>query len=185
MIRPATQADFQPAIKLIYSTIGKIGNTLAGSDQPAEVTRILEEFFQQKGNRLSYENTLVKEQDGRVVGVLVSYHGSRTAELDQPFLDRLIDQTGDPSLTITKEAQDDEYYLDTIAVSSEYEGRGYGKELMRAFEAKAHAEQHHKLALLVEKDNERAYRLYEKTGFRVDGELTVSGYRFYHMVKLI
>ncbi|ASS75410.1 hypothetical protein CIG75_10690 [Tumebacillus algifaecis] len=183
MIRPARKEDVQPAIALIYATIGNIGNTLAGTDDPVEVTRVLESFFIQEGNRLSYENTLIKEQEGQVVGVLVSYLGSQTYKLDQPFLDRLIAQTGDPTLTITKEAKDDEYYLDTIAVASAYEGRGFGTELMRAFEDKARLEGQQRLALLVEQNNERARRLYEKRGFLADESLTVSGYLFDHMVK--
>ncbi|MFD2168459.1 GNAT family N-acetyltransferase [Tumebacillus lipolyticus] len=185
MIRPAKKEDFQPAIELIYSTIGNIAHTLAGTDDPNETRRVLEAFFQQEGNRLSYQNTLVKELDGQVIGVLVSYAGSRTDELDRPFLERLIELTGDPHLTITKEARDDEYYLDTVAVAEGFEGRGFGRELMSAFVQRAQSQGHQRLALLVEQENDRAFRLYERSGFRVDGELEVSGYQFRHMVKAL
>lgn len=185
MIRAAKKEDHQAAVKLIYSTIGKIAHQLTGTDRDDEVLRVLASFFQQEGNRVSYQNTLVKEVDGQVAGILISYHGSESEMLDKPFVERLKKITGKSNVTIQKEAEDDDYYLDTVAVADAYQGRGYGKELLLAFEDKARAAGYRKLALLAEASNEPAYSIYKKLGYQSDGSVTVSGYHFQHMVKFL
>ncbi|MGB8956999.1 MAG: GNAT family N-acetyltransferase [Tumebacillaceae bacterium] len=185
MIRPAQPQDAPSAVHLIYAAIGRIAHLLTDTDKDEEVLAVLAEFFQQDANRLSYQNALVKEQEGQVVGILISYHGSQTYDMDLPFLRRLIQRTRNPHLMIPKEAQDDEYYLDTVSVDPRYQGRGFGSELLRAFEHKAASLGYKKLALLAEPSNESAYRLYVKTGYQPDGQVTVSGYEFDHMVKHI
>lgn len=185
MIRPAQPQDAPIAVRLIYSAIGRIAHLLTGTDQDEEVLAVLAEFFQRDANRLSYQNALVKEREGAVVGILISYHGSQTYQMDLPFLRRLIQRTRNPHLMIPKEAQDDEYYLDTIAVDPQSQGRGFGSELLRAFEQKATSLDCRKLALLAEPSNESAYRLYQKHGYEPDGQVTVSGCQFDHMVKRI
>jgi ribosomal protein S18 acetylase RimI-like enzyme len=183
MIRPATPADARDAARLIYDTIGNIAHTLTGTDDPNEAVAVIEDFFRQKGNRLSYENTLVKEVDHSVAGILISYHGSQTSVVDRPFVERLIRITGNPDIAIAKEAQDDEYYLDTIAVDPRWQGQGFGRELLAAFEDKARHAGHDKTALIVEKENDRAYSLYEKSSYFTDDILYISGYEMRHMTK--
>ena len=185
MIRPAGIQDYKHAVPLINSAIGRIRNTLAGTDDHEKTIQVLESFFQKQGNRISFENAIVKELDGKVVGILLSYHGSQTYSLDRPFLERLQKLTGDPSVTIEKEACDDEYYLDTIAVEEEFQGLGIGTELLQEFKRLARNKGCNKLALLVERNNGRAFRLYRKLGYKIDGIRIVSGYEMFHMVAYL
>ncbi|WP_152394715.1 GNAT family N-acetyltransferase [Paenibacillus guangzhouensis] len=184
MIRTARAEDVAQVVPLMHAAIGRIANTLAGTTDDQEALTVVGEFFMQPGNRLSYENTIVYEVEGQVVGFLLAYHGSRTEELDKPFVDRIRSVSGE-EVTIVKEAQDDEYYLDSVAVNDAYQGQGIGKKLMDAFEQQGIERGYTKLALLVEMDNENAYQLYVKKGYHVDGEIMVSGYHFRHMIKIV
>ena len=168
---------------LLLLAMGSIGNTLAGTADDAEVLTILLEFFQQDANRLSHQNTQVEERDGHIVGALVSYHGSRCEELDHPFLERQRAQYGRVRRHIAREAQPDEYYLDSLAVAEAYRGQGIATALIAAFEARAATLAHQNVALLAEASNVPAYRLYRRLGYEADGTLSIDGHDFHHMMK--
>ncbi|USG64041.1 GNAT family N-acetyltransferase [Brevibacillus ruminantium] len=184
MIRYATPEDARLAAPLIFEAIGDIAYTLTGADKPEEAIPVLEKFFSEPSNRISFENSLVVVVAGQPVGVLICYHGSRTDELDKPFAERLKQLTGQEPV-IKKEARNDEFYLDTLVVSPSHRGKGLGKQLIARFEEEAIKQGHERTALLVENDNGRARKLYESLGYRADSSLTVSGHLYHHMVKLL
>jgi hypothetical protein len=45
----------------------------------------LSDFFGQKDSRISYQNALVMEEEGELVGVAIFYDGARARELDAPL----------------------------------------------------------------------------------------------------
>jgi len=183
LIRAARPADAKQVVELIYSAIGTIANTMAGTDDDAKMLEVIERFFGQQGNRLSYENTIVKELDGKVVGFLLSYHGSEAEMLDKPIIDRLKQVLGRTDVTLAKEANNDEYYLDCIAVLDSYQGRGIAKELMGAFEQTGIERAYSKLSLLVDKDNPGAHALYVKMGYKPADRIQIGDYDFLRMIK--
>ncbi|GIP34140.1 GNAT family N-acetyltransferase [Paenibacillus sp. J2TS4] len=185
MIRPAQKNDVQEAVPLIHSAIGRIANTIAGTSDLEEALDVLGQFYQQEGNRYSYENIIVKELDGKAVGLLTAYHGSLSEQLDLPYMERLRALNGDSPVSLKKEAKEDEYYLDSLAVNPAYQGKGIGTELIQAFEQNGREKGFEKLSLLCDINNPNAARLYERLGYRPDGALTVSGYHFIRMVKPI
>jgi ribosomal protein S18 acetylase RimI-like enzyme len=185
MIRQATPEDAAQTVPLICAASGNIAETLAGTRDGNEVLRVLGEFFQQEGNRLSYRNTLVAERQGVVVGALVSYHGSRCEELDRPFLDRQQAEHGRIIMEIAMEAQPDEYYLDSIAVAESVRGQGIATALIARFEQLAIMLGYDKVALLAEESNKPAYRLYRKLGYITDGVMRILGTDYQHMVKIL
>jgi len=183
MIRLAKPDDSTEVIPLIHSAIGDIAVKLTGTTVRAEMDDVLTMFFRSRGNRFSYENVLVKVADGRVVGFMLSYHGSEAPELDRPILERLIAISGDSAAAIEKEANEDEYYLDSIGVDDAYQGRGFGKELLHAFETRAAELGYSKVSLICEQENRGAFGLYDKMGYKTDGSLTVCGHGYWHMIK--
>jgi len=183
LIRRAKPADAAHAVPLLVTAMGSITNMLAGTADAAEAQTILQDFFRKDDNRVSHQNTLVAERDGRIVGALVSYHGSCCEEMDRPFLDRQRALYGSERTEIPREAQPDEYYLDSLAVAPEYRGQGIATALIAAFESHAAMLEHPRVALLVEESNEPAYRLYRKLGYIVDSRLTIADHDFHHMVK--
>lgn len=78
-----------------------------------------------------------------------------------------------------------------LGVSQAYGGRGLGRGLMEAIEARARQQSFHRLELTVMTHNERALALYRKLGFEIEGvrrdSLRVEG-RYvdeYSMAKLL
>ncbi|KKX55842.1 GNAT family N-acetyltransferase [Brevibacillus borstelensis] len=184
MIRYAAPEDASWAAPLIYEAIGDIAHTLTGADKQDEAIKVMEQFFREKQNRISHENCMIAVAEGKPAGLLISYHGSRTEELDRPFAKRLEQLTGTAPI-IVKEARSDEYYLDTLVVDPNYRGKGIGTRLLASFEEEAIRQGYERTALLVEKDNVRARQLYEHIGYQMDGSVMVSGHLYDHMVKML
>ena len=185
-IRPARPSDYHAAARLIQSALDEITSNFSGEedreDNPDRYVW-LEDLFQQIGNRFSYQQILVKEVEDQVVGIILLYHGSEVEELDRPLNERLRRVRQDPTATLEREAEPDEFYIDALAVSSAFEGRGYGTSLIRAAEEKVQELHYPKIALNVDQHNARAYRLYQHLGYQTDKERTLYGEPFFHMVK--
>lgn len=182
IIRPATIADANEIVPILLDVLGDIADTLAGSNDRQTTLQVITHFFKQTDNRLSYKNCSVMVCEGQIVGGFVAYHGSQMTNLDQPYIDRIWRETGQ-LIHIVKEAQDDEYYLDTIGILAQHRNKGLGTALIQQFEQEACSKGYKKVALLVDKDNGRAYALYQSLGYVADSELIVCGHEFWHLVK--
>lgn len=187
-IRLAHPTDYHATARLIQAALDTITSNFSGEedreDNPARYLW-LEDLFQQTGNRFSYQQILVKEVEHQVVGTILTYHGSEIEALDHPLNERLRRLRNDPTLTLEREAELDEFYIDALAVSPAFSGRGHGTELIRAAEQRARERQYAKIALLVDEHNKHAYRLYERLGYQMDKMRMLYGERFWHMVKYL
>ena len=56
----------------------------------------------------------VSEHDGQVSGLIIAYHGKDAESLDEPIVKRLRMKMKDPSVTLDKEAEMKDFYLDTL-----------------------------------------------------------------------
>ena len=160
-----------------------IASILTGSEHESAILAILAQFFQAQDNRLSYRNTLVAEEEKHVVGIIVAYYGRDSVRLDQPIIEHLQHLVNNPSVGLDKEADEDEFYIDTLSVSPHYAGRGIGTALMQAAEQRAWQLQHKKIALNVDEENERAHRLYKHLGYQSEKIVYLYGHPYQHMVK--
>ncbi|MEM5612048.1 GNAT family N-acetyltransferase [Bacillus thuringiensis] len=168
---------------LLYNALHEIAEKITGSTVEAEVLLGLETWFSKENNRLSYENCFIYEQDESAVGIIVAYHGSEATQLDAPIVHHLRELHKDESITLEKEAELDEYYIDTLSVSSAHGGKGIGSKLIEAAEIYATEKGHEKIALLVNLENTRAYSLYEKLGYKKDEIVMLVGEPYAHLVK--
>jgi ribosomal protein S18 acetylase RimI-like enzyme len=186
MIGPARREDVQEVLPLMLAAIGNIAYTLAGTEDQAEAERILADFYTRADNRISYKHVLVDRREEGVAGMLISYAGDGAAALDEPFMTRPGRDKGPRSNeSIAVEAEEGEYYLDSIAVDERFQGQGIAKALISAFEQKGKAEGYKKLSLIVEPYNTRAHALYKKLNFTEAGTIEVSGSEYIRMVKHI
>ena len=137
------------AVPLILQAIGHIAFVLSGTAEAQETESILKDFFGQEGNRMSYQNTLVMEEDGEVVGVAIFYDGAKARELDEPLERAAAKKSGHSDYCIPTEPEASEFYMDTLSVSSGCQGKGYGSLLIEAGCDRARKLGHLRMALLV------------------------------------
>ncbi len=183
MIRQAVRSDAERAVPLILQAIGHIAFVLTGTTDVQETASILNDFFGQEDNRISYQNALIVEEVGELVGVAIFYDGAKARELDAPLESAAAKRSGDSNYCIPTEPEASEFYLDTLSVSPRCQGKGYGRKLIEAGCDRARNLGHLRMALLVELDNEAAKRLYERLGFRTDFTKWISGQEYLHMVR--
>jgi len=183
MIRQAVWSDAPAAVPLILQAIGHIAFILSGTADGQETASVLNDFFRQKDNRISYQNTLVLEEDGELVGVAIFYDGAKARELDLPLERAAANKSGHSDYCIPTEPEASEFYLDTLSVSPRRQGKGYGSLLIEAGCHKARKLGHLRMALLVEVDHAAAIRLYERVGFRTNGMKWIVGQEYFHMVR--
>ena len=184
-IRPAVKQDAVPAARLLYDALHDIAHQLTGEESEGDVLRVLEQFFREEEGRLSYRQAGVCEVEGRTAGVVVAYAGNEAKRLDKPIIERLRIMKSDPALTLDPEADEDEFYIDTLSVSPDFSGRGIGSALIRAAEVKAQQCGFQKIALAVLTSNTRAHALYLKSGYKADKEIIINKQVYYHMVKFL
>ncbi|AOZ94378.1 GNAT family N-acetyltransferase [Paenibacillus crassostreae] len=185
MLRPATKEDAPNASRLLYDALHDIAHQLTGQTSELDAIDVLGQFFIQEEGRLSYHQIIVKELDGEAVGIAVSYAGSDAKRLDHPIVQYLRNLKNDPSIELDQEADEDEYYIDTLSVSPMYERQGIGTELMQAVENEARRLHFTRIALAVLEDNIGACALYQRSGYKVNKDIVINGRIYHHMVKRI
>ncbi|MCO6442066.1 MAG: GNAT family N-acetyltransferase [Nitrococcus mobilis] len=109
----------------------------------------------------SYRNTVVREDDGRVVAALIGYPLA-----DEP--DRSVYDDLPPMFVPLQQLEDlaaGTWYVNVLAAYPEYRGKGYGSELLRIAERLAECSQRNGLSIIVSDANTGARRLYERCGY--------------------
>ncbi len=172
-IRPAQPGDAEVAAVLLYSAYTHIHVTypLPEEHESGWIER-LEHFCRQDGNRFSYQNIQVAEQGSEVVGLVLSFGGREEVRLN-----------GAVGSWLAREAQDDEWYVDALAVFSNWGRKGIGACLLQS--AERQARQHHspKIALHVAQGNKEALDLYAHLHYGVTQQTFLYQRRYVRMVK--
>ncbi|GAE07384.1 GNAT family N-acetyltransferase [Paenibacillus sp. JCM 10914] len=135
-IRAAKPDDAAEAAQLLYDALHDVAYKLTGETTKDKVLAGLELYFRADEGRLGHRQFTVKEIDNEVAGLIVTYGGDQAEELDRPIVDRL--RGMDHAFTgLDQEADLDEYYIDTLSVSSTFGGQGIGSALIDHAEKQA------------------------------------------------
>ena len=202
VLQPASPNMAFVAAPLIYLTMKKMADYLFGSDNAQNAQNLLYRLFQAKSNRFSYQFTEIATVAGKPAGLAIAYSGQSMKSLELPMAFHLIHLNGVlgffhfiqrafPLFGI-KEAENDEYFISNIAVLPEYQGKGLGKYLLSQVEKKAMTQGLDKISLTVDVENERAFSLYNREGFKVVKAVEIKPLRkrigytgFYRMLKFL
>src|SRR5215831_3759659 len=109
MIRQAIPSDAPSVTPLMLEAIGSIAFILTGVKEEEEAARILSRFFRQEGNRVSHHNTLVLEDAGQIVGLVLTYDGAKARELDKPLEAAAAEKSANPDYRIPTEPDESEF----------------------------------------------------------------------------
>ena len=176
LIRPAVPADVRVAGHLLYMTLGPVTDYLFGNGRPNRAEEVLGQLYTLPRNRFSYQHADVAQVGGQVAGLLLSYPGALAMQLDlqtaRPLLARC--SLGGIMrflakawpLPMIRETEREQYYVSHLAVLPAYQGQGLGRRLLAHAESRARVAGLGQCSLTVGIDNERAYSLYEKVGYR-------------------
>jgi ribosomal protein S18 acetylase RimI-like enzyme len=180
MIREALPGDAPELGKLIILAMDDLAAKFVCSSDPYDAIPLFERFAALPANQYSYENTLVYEDEDGVCGMINAYDGTDLETLRAPFLDHLETNYGFQHKP-EDETAPGEYYIDCISVAPNKQGKGIGKELIKAMVEYAFAHDQHTLGLLVNKENAKAEKLYANLGFKTVEEIDFMGGQYYHM----
>lgn len=180
-IRPAQKSDYLQVAPLIVQAMENLALKFTKSSDVEKAIPVFDYFFRQKANQYSYENTLVFEENGEIIGSITGYDGSKLEELRTPFLDHLLNEFEFDQIP-EDETEAGEFYIDTVSVSKNHHGKGIGRKLIEAMIQNAKEKGFNKVGLLVDVGNPSAKKLYERIGFKVIKIKNLMGGQYEHLV---
>lgn len=172
-LRPAQPEDADRAAVLLYSAYlhRQVNYPLHEEGENSFLER-LRHYYRQEGNRFSYQYIQVAEQSSEVVGLVLSFGGRDEVRLNAAA-----------GKWLEREAKDDEWYVDALAVFTNWGHKGIGTRLLQAAEQEARHHRYPKIALNVAPENEQALSLYQRLQYVVTGETFLYHHRYLRLVK--
>ncbi len=172
-LRPARPDDADRASVLLYSAY--LHRQVSYPLHEAEENRFLERlqhYFRQDGNRCSYQFIQVAEQRSEVVGLVLSFGGREEERLNAAI-----------GWQLEREAEEDEWYVDALAVFTNWGRQGIGTRLLQAAEQQARHHRYPKIALNVARENDQALSLYQRLQYVVTQETFLYHHPYVRLVK--
>lgn len=174
-MRPAQPGDAEVAAILLYSAYMHTQVTFPlREEHKSHLIERLEHFFRQDGNRFSYQNIQVAEVSAAVVGLVLSFGGRDEARLNTAV-----------GSWLEQEAEDDEWYVDALAVFSNWGRQGIGTRLLQWVEQQARQHHYPKIALHVAQENKPALDLYTHLRYVVTQQALLYQRPYVRMVKTL
>ncbi len=174
-LRPARPDDADRAAVLLYSAYlhQQVNYPLHEEGENRFIER-LQHVFRRVGNRFSYQYIQVAEQSSKVVGLVLSFGGRDEAELNAAV-----------GSWLEREAEDDEWYVDALAVLKNWGHKGIGTRLVQCAERQARQHHYPKIALHVAQGNTQALDLYSHLRYVVTRQTFLYQHPSVHMVKAL
>lgn len=142
---------------------------------------LLTSLIRRPDSQYSHLNAIACHLGDELVGVAISYDGSKLHTLRRAFIDGAREAFGRDFSTIPDETQAGELYLDTLCVDARHRGQGIAKRLLAATIDKGRR-MNLPTGLLVDEGNPRAERLYTSVGFTFAGNNSWGGHAMRHLV---
>lgn len=180
IIRKAIVEDSDSIASILMLATGEVIYKFIGERNFQNATDFLLQFVKSQNNQYSFQNCYVIEDGGEILGALLGYDGAKMKELRKPVL-AYVHQYFNPDLAVEDETQAGEFYIDSIGILPNQQGKGIGAKLIQYVINEQVQENGQTLGLLVDKANPGAKRLYLKLGFEVVGEKNLMGISMEHL----
>ncbi|MGB3068613.1 MAG: GNAT family N-acetyltransferase [Ottowia sp.] len=149
-------ADAKAAVRLIAMADKDAVLAISGKLTLPEALTQYEQDFSRNDVYFSYENVIVTRKEGLVVGCILYFRGA-----DEERYAAHESQGGN----FPRESDDDEIYIDSLAVDPDHQGCGIAKQLVRAVIKEAAAQGFAKVGLLADVAKPHLGKLYRSLGF--------------------
>lgn len=185
MIRKARKEDCSILYDMLKEILLDMELDILDRLPSEDLKTLVVDSMKEKGYRYSYNNALVYEEEGEIVGCLFGYKGELEQELNGPLQHRFVEYGLNPEISFfpDKETFPGEWYLDSIVTKKGYRGKGIAKKLIASVPEVARNEQENIIGLNCDKNNPIARAVYEGAGFQKTSEMILSGHVYDHMQK--
>jgi ribosomal protein S18 acetylase RimI-like enzyme len=180
IIRKATIADSEPIATFLLLAMEDIFYQFIGKKDPVAAKNVMLHFVQQEQNQYSHQNCWVAELNGKVIAAINVYDGAKLVQLREPvaaFIRSYFNNNYNPE----DETQAGEFYIDSLGVEPEWQGKGIGTKLLQFLIEMLVVQKGQTLGLLVEDGKPVAKILYLKLGFKAVGTKTLVGKQLEHL----
>lgn len=163
-----------------------------------QFAQIIASAFIEKNHDLSFQHVVFAQHDGVIVGMALSYSAEQHRQSSrQPLRHaagrlrlrmRSVELFLAPLIRIVDSIREGDHYLQFIAVDRSLQSKGVGSLLMNHYEEQARVNGSTRLSLDVSKNNDKARRFYQGSGWNVESEwpeLWVIPTLIYRMTKLL
>lgn len=179
-IRRATLNDAEAITTHMLLAMEEIVYYFIGEKDQDRAKAFLHHFVQQEANQYSWQNCWVAEENDIVVATVNLYDGAQLHDLRAPVVQHIRSHyhTGfEPE----EETGAGEYYIDTVGVGGNHQGRGIGSKVLQFLINEYVTKGGQTLGLLVDEENPQAKRLYLKLGFAPVGKRVLFGKLMEHL----
>ena len=130
----------------------------------------------------SWRNATIALCDGVPAGLMVAYDGARYRQMRDVTFPMIRMYVGEDYYQMDDEAAPGEYYLDSLAVIPQYRCRGIASALIQEMFRQRDEAGIPLATIAVDPENDTAYRLYLRSGFRPEGHINVFGTNYDRLV---
>ena len=160
---------------------------------------VIADTFATPTHDFSFQNVLVAEKNSVIVGSVAGYTAEQHSDCSDEVLRKargfsalrmsLVQSIFGPLWRFLNSLENDDFYLQSIAVAPEYRGEGIGSILFDAMEKRASSTAATRFVLDVAAKNDGARRLYERCGMTVQARwpkrFPLPKYRVLRLGKLL
>ncbi|MCT4487182.1 GNAT family N-acetyltransferase [Levilactobacillus parabrevis] len=177
--QPADAPQIAPLMNLIYDEMEL--TDLEDVPEP-DLLKAITAAYRTRTYLSGPATTVVAEANGHVVGMAFGYPGEREEAVDDVFTQITAKSAAfDVPFETQSETAKGEWYLDSLAVSPDHQGKGIGHQLLRALPHYARRDNQAVIGLNVDLENPAAMRLYKRMGYEVSGKQMIGDHHYYHM----
>jgi len=180
VIRKATLKDADSIATYLLLAMEDIVYAFLGEKNLVEAKNLLRYFTAKENNQYSYQNCWVAENEAGIVAAINVYDGAQLHALRQPVIER-IQHMYKKDFTPEDETEAGEFYIDTLGVHPQHQGKGIGSKLLQFLINEYVNNRGETLGLLVDETNPNAKRLYIRLGFKTVGNKVLVGKPMEHL----
>lgn len=177
--RPATVEDAEDITKFLDIAMeGIFEKYFTGIIPGVDYFQLMTGWIVDATQHYSYPNVTVAEQNGMILGHIMSYDSKYFYPSDEMKQFLPSDHYKWLNQYHKIGVPDNSLYIESLAVIQEYRSKGIGKELVECAVQQAKSNAYKKVSLFVFEDNKRGQKFYEREGFKLIEKFNLESYEF-------